>query len=97
MLIYIAEELDKDWHQFLMILTNDRDLKRNGKSGKANIMDYFESISFQLSWTNLKSTLHAMEKLSVVNYIEKNFPYTRGKDFCIFKLFSQNKLKIILH
>ena len=93
MLIYIAEELDKDWHQFLMILTNDRDLKRNEKSGKANIMDYFESISFQLSWTNLKSTLHAMEKLSIVNFIEKNFPYTRGKKFCTFKSLLRNKLQ----
>ena len=86
-LIYIAEELDKDWHQFLMILTNNRNLKINEKSGKENILNYFESIAFQLSWTDLRSTLHDMEKLSIVNYIEKNFPYTRGMRLCSLKIF----------
>ena len=83
MLIYVAEELDKDWHEFLKILTNDQnlieELKTNGKHGAGKLLDFFESIAFQLKWTDLASTLHAMEKPSIVNYIEKNFLYTRGK------------------
>lgn len=84
MLIYVAEEMDKDWKQFLMILTNDHSLieqmQRNGKSGRDNMMDFFESIAFQLKWNDLKTTLHNMEKQSIVNHIEKNFLYTRGKN-----------------
>ena len=94
-LIYVAKELDNDWYQFLMILTDDRNLieemNSNNKSGKENLMDFFESIAFQLKWVDLKHTLHSMEKKTLVDHIEKNFLYTQGKinkkiktDFCNF-------------
>ena len=83
MLIYVAKELDKDWHQFLMILTNDQSLIEemltNDKSGKDKLIDFFESIAFQLKWIDLKQTLYSMEKRLLVDYIEKNFLYTQGK------------------
>ena len=83
MLIYVAKELDKDWHQFLMILTNDQNLIEemltNDKSGKDKLIDFFESIAFQLKWIDLKQTLYSMEKRLLVDYIEKNFLYTQGK------------------
>ena len=91
MLIFVAEELDnEDWHQFLMILTDDRDLieekLKDNKNGKESLMDFFKSIAFQLKWTDLKETLYAMEKGSIVDYIQKNFLYTRGKrSFVYFK------------
>ena len=56
-------------------------MKTNGKIGKENIVDFFESIAFQLKWDDLKRTLLAMEKVSVVDHIEKNFLYTQGKYF----------------
>ena len=82
-LIYVAEGMDKDWQQFLMVLTNNhsliQEMQSYGKSGRENVMDYFQSIAFQLKWSDLKATLHNMEKQSIVNHIEKNFLYTRGK------------------
>ena len=82
-LIYVAKELDKDWQQFLKILTNDQNLieemLKNGKSGKDKLVDFFESIAFQLKWIDLKQTLYVMEKKSIVDHIEKNFLYTQGK------------------
>ena len=58
MLIYVTKELDNDWHQFLMILTNDQilieEMKTNGKGGKDKLVDFFESIAFQLKWIDLK-------------------------------------------
>ena len=85
MLIYVAEELNNDWQQFLMILTNDRNLieemKTNGKSGKENVMEFFRTIAFQLKWSDLKQNLYAMEKGSIVDHIEKNFLYTQGEKF----------------
>ena len=83
-LIYVAEQLDdNNWHQFLMILTNDKNLieemQRNGKSAKENVMDFFESITFQLKWTDLEETLHTMEKSSILDDIKNTFLYTRGK------------------
>ena len=55
----------------------------NGKSGKDNVNDFFESTSFQIKWNDMERTLHAMEKETMINYIEKNFLYTQGnyKDF----------------
>ena len=83
MLIYVANELDKNWHQFLMILTNDQilieEMKTNGKGGKDKLVDFFESIAFQLKWIDLKQTLYRMEKRLIVDHIEKNFLYTQGK------------------
>ena len=83
MLIYVAKELDKDWHQFLMILTNDQSLIEemltNDKSGKDKLIDFFKTIAFQLKWIDLKQTLYSMEKRLLVDYIEKNFLYTQGK------------------
>ena len=74
--------MDKDWQQFLMILTNDhsliQEMQRDCKSGREKVMDYFQSIAFQLKWSDLKATLHNMEKQSIVNHIEKNFLFTRG-------------------
>ena len=52
MLIYVTKELDNDWHQFLMILTNDQilieEMKTNRKGGKDKLVDFFESIAFQV-------------------------------------------------
>ena len=66
-----------------MILTNDQNLIEemlaNDKSGKDKLIDFFESIAFQLKWIDLKQTLYSMEKRLLVDYIEKNFLYTQGK------------------
>ena len=82
MLNYVAEEINQDWFHFLNILSNGsnivKDMQVNGKSGTENINHFFESRSFQVKWNDLVQTLHAMEKGSMVKYIENNFLYTKG-------------------
>ena len=82
---YVAGELNEDWFQLLEILTNKssliKEMQTNGKSGKDNVTDFFQSIAFQLKWDDLKRTLLAMEKGLIVDHIEKNFLYTRGNTF----------------
>ena len=83
MLTYVAEKMNENWIDFLNILSNNsstiKDMQNNGKSGRENIVDYFESIAFQVKWDHMKNTLLNIEESSIVDHIEKNFLYTRGK------------------
>ena len=83
MLSYVAGEINEDWFHFLIILSNGSNVVKamqdNGKSGKDNVNAFYESISFQVKWKDLVSTLLSMEKISMVSYMEKNFLYTQGK------------------
>ena len=82
-LSYVAGEINEDWFHFLIILSNGSNVVKamqdNGKSGKDNVNAFYESISFQVKWKDLVSTLLSMEKILMVSYMEKNFLYTQGK------------------
>ena len=79
---YVAEEVNQDWFHFLSILSNGsspvKDMQENGRNGKDNVNHYFESRSFQVKWKDLERALRVTERDSMVNYIEKNFLYTKG-------------------
>ena len=83
MLSYVAGEINEDWFHFLIILSNGSNVVKamqdNGENGKDNVNAFYESISFQVKWKDLVSTLLSMEKISMVSYMEKNFLYTQGK------------------
>ena len=79
---FVAEELEEDWYHFLQILSNNsriaKEMQTDGKSGKENMTDYFDSQAFQVKWNDLKRSLLQIEKGSIVDKIEKNFLYTKG-------------------
>ena len=81
-LSYVAEEIKQDWFHFLNILSNGsslvKDMQRNERNGKDNVNHFFESKSFQVKWKDLVRALHVTERDSMINYIEKNFLYTKG-------------------
>ena len=83
MLNFVAQELDDEWYHFLKILSNKsnsiEEMRTNGKSGKENMMDFFDSLDFQVKWETLKRSLLQIEKGTIVDQIENNFLYTKGR------------------
>ena len=96
-LSYVAEEINKDWYHFLHILSygfSSLVKEMQVKSGKENVYDFFESTSFQIKWSDMERTLHAMEKDTMINYIERNFLYTQGnyKDSLLDREISSDRI-----
>ena len=56
------------------------------KSGQETITRDFESKAWLVKWNDLRTTLYLMERVDVIDHIEKSFLYTKGKNNYFFHL-----------
>ena len=80
MIQYVARNIKEDWARFLKLMTTGPyevpDME--GQSPKQTVLDYFDSIAYQIRWGDLKRYLLALERNEMVEYIETRTFITQG-------------------